>query len=93
MRLLLEIILAAALIALAGDKSLKERVSEAQWIGDKIAPVVKTPAQPQQAQHPRLQTRSIITPAPTVSGAWMWDPNRKTPLDPPSKKHAESTPH
>lgn len=89
MRLLLEIILAAALIALAWDKSFKERVSEAPWIGDKIAPVVKTPAQSPQSQH----HRSIVTPAPTTASSWMWDPNRKSPLDPPTRKHAETTPH
>ena len=93
MRLLLEIILAAALIALAWEKSLKERASDLPWIGDKIAPVVNAPAQAQQSQHPRVQPRPIVTPAPTASGNWMWDPNHKSPLDPPSKTHASPTPH
>ena len=95
MRLLIEIVVAAALIALGWEKSFGERASELPWIGDKISPVVKTPASvpPQQSQHPRVQPRPIMTPAPTVSGAWMWDPNHKTPLDPPSKKHASPTPH
>lgn len=87
MRLLLEIILAAALIALVWEKSLKERVSELPWIGDKTAPVVKTPERVQ-----RPQPRPAVTPAPSVSGAWMWDANRKSALDTPSKKHPEATP-
>ena len=85
MRLLIEIVLAAALIALAWEKSLKDRASEIPWIGDKIVPVVET-------QRPRSQIRPAVTPAPTVSGAWMWDPNRKSPLDLPKKPPA-STPH
>jgi hypothetical protein len=75
MRLVLEIILAAALIALAWEKSLKERASEISWV-DKMAPALKKSV---QRQH-----RPAATPAPTVSGAWMWDPNRKTSLDRPS---------
>ena len=72
MRLLIEILLAAALIALVWEKSLKDRVSELPWIGDKTA------------QQSRVQPRPLVTPAPTVSGAWMWDANRKTALDRPS---------
>lgn len=84
MRLFLEIILAAALIALAWEKSLQERASELPWIGDGL----KKSA---QRQH-----RPGVTPAPTVSGAWMWDPNRKSALDrpsPTSPPRAESTPY
>jgi hypothetical protein len=90
MRLLLEIIVVAALLALSWEKSFKQRVSEVPWLGDKIAPIAKAPAQSQQ--HPKVQPHSIVTPAPTTSGAWMWDPSHKSPLDPP-KKHAEPTPH
>ena len=72
MRFFLEIILAAALIALAWEKSLKERASELPWVSDGF----KKPA---QRQH-----RHSATPVPTVSGAWMWDPNRKSVLDRPS---------
>jgi hypothetical protein len=84
MRLLLEIIVVAALLALSWEKSFKQRISEVPWLGNKIAPSAKTPA---QSQH-----RSVAPPAPTTSGAWMWDPSHKTPLD-PAKKHAEPTPH
>jgi hypothetical protein len=89
MRLLFEIIFAAAVIALAWEKPLSERAGEIPWIGSKIAPGTKasSPSQPS-----RSQSRSIATPATTASGSWMWDPNHKTPLDPP-KKHAEPTPH
>jgi hypothetical protein len=68
MRLLVEIILAAALIALVWEKSLRERATEI----------------PVNSQHPRSKIRTIVTPVPTVSGPWMWDPNRKSALDRPS---------
>jgi hypothetical protein len=82
-RILLEIIVGVLLIALAWEKSLKERFGEIPWPGEKIAPVAKAP------DHPRF----LSTPTPTASGSWMWDPNRKSPLDPPAKKHPTSTPH
>ena len=84
MRVLIEILVAAALIALVWEKSLKERASELPWVGDKIAPALKTAAQPQPKPQPRLQPRPIVTPAPTASGAWMWDPSHHNPLDRPS---------
>lgn len=90
MRILIEIVVVAALIALGWEKSFSERASELPWISDKIAPVVKAPDHPRSST---LNPRPIMTPVPTVSGAWMWDPNHKTPLDPPSKKHASPTPH
>jgi hypothetical protein len=83
MRLLLEIIIAAALIALAWEKSWKERVSEAPWLGDKLTTT---------QNHPRSSTLNP-RPTATVSGAWMWDPKRKATLDPPSKTHPTATPH
>jgi hypothetical protein len=79
MRLLLELVIAAALIALAWQKSWKERVNDL------------TTAQ----QHSRSSTLNP-RPTATVSGAWMWDPNRKTALDRPSPTpppRAESTPY
>lgn len=85
MRLVLEIIVAGLLIALAWEKSLKERASEIPWIGDKIGPM---------STH--TKRRPFVTPAPTASGAWMWDPNRKSPLDRPSPTpvpRPEMTPH
>jgi hypothetical protein len=80
MRLLLEIIVVAALLALSWEKSFKQRISEA--IGEKIPPVatVRTPTVPPREQAPR-----IINPVPTPSsGEWMWDPNRQATLDRPS---------
>lgn len=86
MRFLIEIILAAALIALAWEKSLKERASELPWLGDKKEPVVKTPAQPPPPQQPQPQIRTVVipAPAPTASGDWMWDPNHHKTLDRPA---------
>jgi len=81
MRLVLEILVAAALIALAWEKSLSERANELPWLGDKVAPTTKTPD----------RSRHVVTPAPTASGAWMWDAKRRSVLDAPSPK--KPTPH
>jgi hypothetical protein len=78
MRTLLEIILAAAIIALAWEKSLEERARDIPWLGDKISPVVKSPDNPRSST---LNPRPINTPA-----AWMWDPNRRSVLDTPPPK-------
>lgn len=71
LRTLIEIVVAGLLIALAWEKPFKERVSELPWIGDKIAPVSNHPQS--STLHPR--------PSPSASGAWMWDPKRKSILD------------
>jgi len=83
-RLLIELVLAAALIVFAWEKPLKERATEIPWLRDKMGPVSNHP------QSSTLNPRPVPTPAPTISGAWMWDPNRKSPLDSPRKK---SSPH
>jgi len=89
MRLLLEIIVIAALIALAWEKSFKERASELPWFRDKET--TKTSARSPQTQHPQTRLQPFVTPAPTTSASWIWDPNRRSPLDP--AKHTASTPH
>ena len=72
MRLALEIIVAALLIAFAWDIPFKERISEIPLIGENLTTY-------------KARSRSFAPrPTPTVSGAWMWDPNRKTALDRPS---------
>jgi hypothetical protein len=65
MRLLLELTIAAAIVALAWEKSLKDRASELPWFGDKPAPVAKMPDRPSSSA---LQPRPIISPAATASG-------------------------
>ena len=92
MRLLLEIMAVAALIALSWEKSFKERASEIPWFRDKVTTNSKPSTRSPQSQHPQTRLQPYVTPAPTTSGSWMWDPNRKTPLD-PTRKHAETTPH
>jgi|GEM_PF-3033269 len=75
MRLLLEIILAAGLIALAWEKSLEERARDIPWLGDKVLPVAKTPVD---------RRSSTLNPGPvSTPAAWMWDPNRRSALDTP----------
>lgn len=73
MRLLIELLCVAALIAVGWEKPLKERFAL-------------------NRENSSATTHSQVTPAPTVSGAWMWDPSHKNALDPP-KKHATATPH
>jgi hypothetical protein len=92
MRLIIEIILVAALIAFAWDKSLKERAAEIPWLRDKVSTNSKTSARSPETQHPQTRLQPFVTPAPTTSGSWMWDRTRKSPMDPP-KKHTEATPH
>jgi hypothetical protein len=87
MRLLVDLIIAAAIIALAWEKPLNERVNQLPW-GDKTAPSAKVPV---QMSRPQSQPQSIVAPTPvvqptsTVAGSWMWDPSHKSPLDPPRK--------
>jgi hypothetical protein len=90
MRLILEIILAAALIALAWETPYRETVSNVvPWVSKSATikrPTVPDATIPQEPSTPRpvVTHRPITTPAPTVSGAWMWDANRKSTLDRPS---------
>jgi hypothetical protein len=72
MRLLIEIILAAALIGLAWGKSFKDRLGEMPWIKDKITAPEKSTKVAEKV-HPPL--------APTPSASW--DPNRRTVMDAP----------
>ena len=69
-RLLVEIILAAVLIALAWDKPWKDRLRETPVIGDKLVAAAKPSATPVRAV-----ARPVLVPAPTPSGAWMWEKN------------------
>jgi len=96
MRVLLELILAAAILALASEKPLKEQVNHLPWMTDKTAPAAKMPV---PAPHPLLQPQPMVTltpavhPTSTVAGSWLWDPSHRSTLDPSLKKHPPSTPH
>jgi hypothetical protein len=76
MRLLTEIILAAALIGLAWGKSFKDRLSEVPWIKDKVTASERS-TKPTPSAHP---------PPASTPAAWMWDPNRRSVLDTPPPK-------
>jgi hypothetical protein len=74
MRLAVELLIAAALVALGWEKPLSERAGELPWFTHETS---KAESHSQSSTlHPR--------PTATVSGSWMWDPNRKTTLDRPS---------
>jgi hypothetical protein len=89
-RLLIELVLAAALIALAWETPYRQTVSNVvPWVAKSATikrPTVSDPAvaltTPTQPSNPVVTHRPITTPAPTVSGSWMWD--KKGPLDRPS---------
>ena len=83
MRTLLEIVVAGLLIAAGWETPFKEYASKLPLLGDKTAPASNHPQS--STVHPR--------PTPTASGAWMWDPNRKSPLDPLVKIRPSPTPH
>jgi hypothetical protein len=72
-RTLLELMIAAAIIALGWDQPFSERVP---WFPDKT---------PKSSDHSRS---SISNPRPTgtASGSWMWDPKRQSILDTPRPK-------
>lgn len=71
MRLLLEIVFAGLLVVIAWEKPFKQRFGA-------------TPPAPQIVYVTPAPTIAPLTIAPTSeppSGSWMWDPNRRTPLD------------
>ena len=75
MRSLLEIVLLGAVVALAWEKPISERVGEViPALADKKPAVAAMRAMPVLA----------AAPAETPSGAWMWDPNRRSVLDRPA---------
>jgi hypothetical protein len=95
MRTLLEIILAAGLIALGWEKPLREGFARTE-------PVAASQTTPSGAWMHDPNRRTIldtpppngvtIQPAPGSSpGSWMFDPNHRAPLDPP-RKSARPTP-
>ena len=71
MRSLLEIVLLGAVVAVAWEKSLSERVGE-------VIPALA----PEQAKS--APSKRAIPIAANSSGAWMWDPERRSPLDRPA---------
>ncbi len=86
MRLLIEIVVAAGLIALTWGKPLREWMPGAKPVAAAAAtpaPVaVKAPVSPKAAvAKPTPPPVVVATPAPTVSGAWMWDKDRRGPLE------------
>lgn len=80
MRLLVELLLAVALIVTAWETPYHERLSEAFPM---FAPP-SAPADPSITQR-ALPVKGTRTPAsPPPSGAWMWEKERKTSLDRPA---------
>jgi hypothetical protein len=74
-RVFIEIMFVVLVVALAWEKSLKDRAREVSWLSQFMA-----------AEKPKA------APTASPSGAWMWDPNRRTALDTPAPKVPLSTP-
>lgn len=107
MRLLIEIFIVGALISLAWEKPLRDRLpATLTGIKQEVAkpsqrPQTSASATPSGAWMLDPNRRTVLdtpTPEPTVTragsrpnGSWMWDPNHRSPLDPPAKK--SPTPH
>lgn len=82
MRLLLEIVVVAALIAFGWEKSFHDRLS-----GAPVADRKPTAPAPSQSPPPRI----VAQPTPALSnGSWMWE--KHGTLDAP-KKHGQRPPH
>ena len=71
MRSVVELAILAAVIALAWEKSISQRVGE-------VIPAFAS-------EQPRaMAKRATPVSASNTSGAWMWDPNRRSVLDRPA---------
>jgi hypothetical protein len=104
MRLFLDIIVAVLLIAVAWEKSFKERASELPWLRQFIVSEKQTTIKPAPTASPSgawmrdpNRRSALDTPAPqaptSTPSSWLFDPSHRSPLDPPPKKHPQSTPH
>lgn len=79
MRSLIGIAVLGAVIALAWEKPIGERVGE-------VIPAFAS------KQPPVAAKRATPAAATNSSGAWMWDPNRRTALDRPAYDAKERPP-
>ena len=89
MRLVLELVIVAGLVALGWSKSFSERVGMADKVpavasgkaaSAEPAPIVRStvvPAAPAQPAAAAAPPRATATP----DNSWMWDPNRPGSLD------------
>ena len=77
MRSLLEVAVLAAVVALAWEKSISQRVGEA------IPALHPALAATSATRAPALRAQPAAATA-SERGAWMWDPNRRSGLDRPA---------
>ncbi len=90
------LVVAAGLIALAWGKPLREWMPGAKPTAEAAvspAPVAAKPAAPPRAVAKPVAllplATPVATPIPTVSGAWMWEKDRRAPLDAASPSHGK----
>jgi hypothetical protein len=95
MRLFCELFLVAVLIWLGWSQSFQDRVNRIRGVEPTPAPQARqttaatAPAAVAAPRQPFLTVRP--RPPATPSGAWMWDPAHRSPLDRPSYKTGDSS--
>src|SRR3712207_1571548 len=77
MRLLAEVVVIALLIGAGWNRSFRDWAIETRLVGASEVAPAKAPRRGQQ-------TSAQPQPSASVSGAWMWDKERRTALDRPA---------
>jgi hypothetical protein len=91
MRLLLEILVVAALIYFGWDTPFKEQVDQVRAkVTGKQTQVAPQEVTPTPAPAPRI-VPGIVREPTAPRGTWRLDPNHRSPLDPPV--HDSPSPH
>ena len=81
-RILLELVVIAALIAFAWEKSYRQHAGELPVVGRLLVTPTPTPTPTPSARAVRTSLKPA--PAPTPTGSWMWDAKHHGTLDRPS---------
>jgi hypothetical protein len=76
MRLLIELLIVAALVTLTWQHSLQERMAILTGVKPELSATPAPTATP--------VVRYVTQPTATPSGDWMWDPARRSALDRPA---------
>jgi len=84
-RLLLEILIIGALIYVGWEIPFRDRLpTSVSGVAKSRSPAAAAPQPINTGAAPR---QPFVRAASTPSGAWMWDPNRRSALDRPTPSH------
>jgi hypothetical protein len=81
MRFLFEILIIGALIYFGWETPFRDRIPGKLALTPKQTATPAVTGEPIATPYPQL--RPIVRSTPSHSGAWMWDPSHRSPLDPP----------